>query len=131
MNTQCCKCEHAAIRQVAINGYCRPHLRELFSTFQHIGVGIPVADDDLLQCCRCDATWRGPFADICRWCENSHNTHIAEQASLVLVPPDLHVDLNDPERKQAIAAWVKRLRHATKANIITKQQAVAARKRIE
>jgi len=123
MTDRCCRCELTAVRQVLAFGYCLPHLRALYATFEHVGVGLPVGDDDLLQCCRCNATWHGPFGDICWWCERSREAWIEQQAALVLVPPDLHIDLNDQERRQALKAWAHRLRNAVDAGIIDQQQA--------
>lgn len=80
-----------------------------------------------LGCSICSATWTGPVGEPCTWCLDRHEAIIGAQRS-VLLRPDLP-DVGDPNRLEALKAWVNRLAHATKAGLIAEHEARAVLRR--
>lgn len=77
------------------------------------------------ECDRCGATWVALYAgESCKWCIGRHERLVAEQAELVLTPPD--IDGDDRNYPNAMEAWSERLARAVQAGIVERGAAEAA-----
>lgn len=120
------------IRNVGPVGHCAVHLTRLLRTFRPEvwtdgGIGLPVDEDGLLECSRCQATWEGIALDPCPWCIRSLEIQREHQIDLVLTPPD--VDPDDAGYEDRMLGWAERLKVAVDAELITTDQAAVAWRR--
>jgi hypothetical protein len=80
-----------------------------------------------LTCDACEASWVGPIGEVCAWCLASEDNQRRWQADKTLTPPG--VERDDEGYEGAMTAWAKRMAVAVEADIITRAQAQAARRR--
>jgi hypothetical protein len=102
------------------------------------------------RCGVCGATWTGLYSDDpewCWWCDRAHERMITEQRKLLLWPSmpergprydeldDVGKAVWDRTRGQtpghdSVIGWVRRLRVAVEAELITEHEAEAAMRRV-
>ncbi len=81
-----------------------------------------------LRCVSCSATWFGPPGEPCSWCVEALERMRHDQAE-ILLRPDLP-DVDDARYAAGVMAWGERLARGIDAELIGKQTALAAWRKV-